>query len=308
MNFSAKRACLALALILCGCSIGHAQVPAQPADPSQAIPAQPVQPAAPAIAPVPASPASMTPSTDTTAAAVPATTGPSISIIADSSLKAVLSELAQTWADSQASSPEMPITLTNAGTMRAKIEAGGVWDLAIDASVDDTRAMTTSGFLLATGQQTLARNVLVIYGRAPLVKDDDLDWFDLVGTEWKKVALGNPDLTASGRVAQYALKKHDLLDDDHKGVYVNAPNETAALSLLEGEKADAAFVYATDLPGINLPGFQAFPLKAEDAPPIFYTAALFRLAKNPDLAIAFLKYISSENARPIWAKYGFEMD
>ena len=41
--------------------------------------------------------------------------------------------------------------------------------------------------------------------RGDLVKDDDLDWFDLIGTEWKKVAMGNPDLTASGRVAQRAL-------------------------------------------------------------------------------------------------------
>ena len=285
-----------------------AQVPAQPADPSQAIPAQPVQPATPAVAPVPAVPASDAPSATPATAAAPAPTGPSLSIIADSSLKAVLQELAQTWADSQPTSPEMPITLTNAGTMRAKIEAGGVWDLALDADVNDTKAMTTSGFLLPVGQQTLARNTLVIYGRAPLVKDDDLDWFDLVGTEWKKVALGNPDLTASGRVAQYALRKHGLLDDDHKGVYINAANETVALGTLESEKADAAFVFATDLPGINLPGFQPFALKAEDAPPVFYTAALFRLAKNTDLAIAFLKYISSESARPIWAKYGFETD
>jgi len=308
MNFSAKRWCLALALVFCGGSLSQAQVPAQPADPNQAIPAQPVQPAAPAVAPIPAAPASATPSTDATTAAVPVTTGPSISIIADSSLKAVLQELAQTWADSQASSPEMPITLTNAGTMRAKIEAGGIWDLALDADVDDTKAMTTSGLLLPTGQQSLARNTLVIYGRAPLVKDDDLDWFDLIGTEWKKVAVGNPDLTASGRVAQYALRKHDLLDGDHKDVYVHAANENAALALLQREKADAAFVFATDLPGINLPGFQPFAIKAEDAPPVFYTAAIFRLAKSPDLALAFLKYISGESARPVWAKYGFETD
>ena len=219
-----------------------------------------------------------------------------------------MQELAQTWADSESVSPEMPITLTNAGTMRAKIEAGATWDLVIDADIDDTKAMTQSGFLLAAGQQSLARNVLVIYGRSPLVKDDDLDWFDLIGTEWKKAALGNPDLTASGRVAQRALRRHGLLDDDHKSVYVNAPNEAGALQLLQRQKAEAAFVFGTDLAGFSLPDFQAFPLKAEDAPPIFYTAAIFRLAKNPDLARAFLKYCGGDSARPIWAKYGFETD
>jgi molybdate transport system substrate-binding protein len=299
----------ALGLMFWTGTLARAQVPAQPVDPNQPIPAQPVQPSAPAVAPVPATPATATPPasgvTDNTPA-VPA--GPSLSIIADSSLKAVLSELAQTWADSQASSPEMPITLTNAGTMRSKIEGGAAWDLAIDADIDDTKAMTKSGFLLDEGQRSLARNVLVIYGRAPLVKDDELDWFDLVGTEWKKVAIGNPELTASGRVARYALRKHGLFGDDQKSIYINAANETAALDLLQREKADAAFVFATDLSAIKVPDFQSFPIKAEDAPPVFYTAAIFRLAKNPDLARAFIKYCTSDTARPIWAKYGFETD
>jgi molybdate transport system substrate-binding protein len=299
---------LTAVLLLCSSCLAGAQVPAQPADPNQPIPAQPVEPVTPPVAPPPAAPASATSVPTASSTSVPIATGPSLSIIADGSLKAVLSELAQTWADSQTSSPQMPITLTNAGTMRAKIEAGGDWDLAIDADIDDTKAMTDKGLLLAEGQRSLARNSLVIYGRAPLVKDDDLDWFDLIGTEWKKVSLGNPDLTASGRVAQRALKKHDLLDDDHKGIYLDAANETAALQLLQREKADAAFVFTTDLPGINLSNFQSFPIKVEDAPPIFYTAAIFRLARNPGLARAFMQYCGSDGARAIWAKYGFETD
>ena len=78
--------------------------------------------------------------------------------------------------------------------------------------------------------------------------------------------------------------------------------------MLQREKADAAFVFVTDLPGFSLPNFQAFPLKPEDAPPVFYTAAIFRAAKSPDLALAFLKYIAGESARPIWAKHGFERE
>jgi molybdate transport system substrate-binding protein len=306
MNPFAKYICAVLALVFCSVHLTYAQVPAQPADPNQPIPAQPVEPAAPAVVPATAVPATVAP--PATATNLPVAAGPSVSIIADGSLKTVLQELAQTWADSQATSPQMPITLTNAGTMRAKIEAGGNWDLVIDADIDDTKAMTDKGLLLAEGQRSLARNSLVIYGRAPLVKDDDLDWFDLIGTEWKKVAMGNSDLTVSGRVAQRALKNHNLLDDDHKSIFVNGANESAALRLLQREKADAAFVFTTDLPTIDLPNFQPFPIKVEDAPPIFYTAAVFRLAKNPDLARAFLQYCGSDGARAIWTKYGFETD
>ncbi len=280
----------------------HAQTPAQPVDPNTPIPAVPVEapPRAQPVVPAAAAPP---------AASLPTTaSGPQLSIIADGSLKAVLAELAQTWADQQDPSPQMPITLTNAGTMRAKIESGGAWDLALDADVNDTRALTNQGELLADGQRSMARNTLVIYGRAPLVKDDDLDWFDLIGTEWKKVAMGNPNLTASGRLAQRALGKHDLLDDDHRGDFASVPTEVAGLQAIERQQVDAAFLFKTDAARANLPGFQAFAVKAEDAPPIFYTGAIFRLAKNGALARSFLDFIGSPAARPLWLKYGFETD
>jgi molybdate transport system substrate-binding protein len=229
-----------------------------------------------------------------------------VSVIADSSLKQVLQELAQAWADSQDSGPQVPLTLTNAGTLRAKVEGGPAWDVVISADVEDVKEMTAGGLLLADGQRSLARNTLVVYGRRALVKDDDLDWFDLIGTEWKKVALGNPDLVSSGRVARRALRKHDLLGDDHKDTYVYAPTEALALAVVQREQADAVFVYMTDAAKMNLPGFALFPLKTEDAPPVFYTAAVCRLAKNPAQARAFIDYCGGAAAKAVWAKYGFE--
>ena len=275
--------------------------PAQPADPNQARPAMPVVPD------------SITPPQATTPATTnaPAATAPqvAVSIIADSSLKQVLQELAQGWADTQDSGPQVPLTLTNAGTLRVKVEndpSGSAWDVIISADVADVKEMTDKGLLSADGQRSLARNSLVIYGRKALVKDDELEWFDLIGTEWKKVALGNPDLVASGRVAKLALQKHDLLGDDHKDTYVYAPTETLALGVVQREEADAVFVYKTDAATINLPGFEIFPITTDDAPPVFYTASVSRLAKNPAQARAFIDYCTSDAAKAIWAKYGFE--
>jgi molybdate transport system substrate-binding protein len=273
-------------------------IPAQPADPNQPRPALPVVPDS--ITP----PQTNAPSTNNAPAPQVA-----VSIIADSSLKQVLQELAQSWADSQDTGPQVPLTLTNAGTLRAKVESGSsdsVWDVVISADVADVKEMTDKGFLSADDQRSLARNTLVIYGRKALVKDDELDWFDLIGTEWKKVALGNPDLVASGRVARRALQKHDLLGDDHKDIYVYAPTETLAVAVVQREEADAVFFYKTDAANISLPGFDIFPVTTDDAPPVFYTAAVSRLAKNPTMARAFIDYCGSDAAKAIWAKYGFE--
>jgi molybdate transport system substrate-binding protein len=271
--------------------------PARPADPHQAIPVQPVQPSPPAPSPAPAPPTNAPP---------PAPSSPTLSIMADSSLREVLQELAQSWADSLDSGPQVPLTLTNAGTMRAKIMAATPCDVVIGADIQDMKEMTDKGQLFPAGQNSVARNSLVIYGRKALVKDDELEWFDLIGSEWKKVALGNPDLVASGRVAKRALQKHGLLNDDNKNVFVYEGTEALALQVAEQEKADAVIVYKTDLAHISLPGFEMVPLKSDDAPPVFYTAAVCRLAKDPVLAHAFIDYCTGEAAREIWARHGFE--
>jgi len=306
-----NRLLLSLALLLVSLAPLFAQpaVPAQPADPNQPRPALPVVPDT-ITPPQYATPAANSPAASTNSApAAPAAAQVALSIIADSSLKQVLAELAQAWADNQDNSPQVPLTLTNAGTLRAKVEsstAASSWDVVISADVADVKEMTDKSFLFADDQRSLARNSLVVYGRKALVKDDELDWFDLVGTEWKKVALGNPDLVASGRVAKLALQKHDLLGDDHKDVYDYEPMEKLAVAAVDREQADAVFLFKTDAMRMSLPGFENFLIKTDDAPPIFYTAAVGRLSKNPTLAHAFIDYCGSDVAKPIWAKYGFE--
>ena len=294
-----KRLLIGIAFLLGG--LASAQTPAQPADPNQARPALPVIPdsISPPGVPIPAAPST------NNAPAAPASQI-AVALIADSSLKQVIQELAQGWADSQDGAPQVPITLTNAGTLTSKVEAGSTWDVVISADVADVKDMTTKGVLFVEGQRSLARNSLVVYGRKALVKDDDLDWFDLIGTEWKKVALGNPDLVASGRVARHALQKHSLLDDDHKDDYDYEPTEKLAVSVVDREAADAVFLLKTDASRLSLPGFVIFPLTIDDAPPLFYTASVSRLSKNPTVAHAFIDYCGSDAAKPIWQKYGFE--
>ncbi|HEX4139734.1 MAG TPA: molybdate ABC transporter substrate-binding protein [Candidatus Methylacidiphilales bacterium] len=284
--------------------------PAQPVSPDQARPATPVAPdeLTPNANPTTsgASMSAVTPVPSTNAAPAATSVPASISVIAESSLKAVLSELTQAWADNQDNSPQVPLAFTSSGIMAAKAATTGDYDVVISASIDDIKALTDKSVLRPEGQRMLARNLVVIYGRKALVKDDELDWFDLIGNEWKKVALGKPDTVASGHVAQHALQKHDLLGDDNKDLYTFAMTDGLAIGQVQAEKADAVFAYKTDVAKLNLNGFEIFPLDTADAPPVFYTAAVTRTAKNPALAHAFIDFLASDAAKPIWAKYGFE--
>jgi molybdate transport system substrate-binding protein len=280
--------------------------PAQPVSPDQARPATPVTPdeltpnANPSTSGASMSAVGPAPSANATSATA------SLSVIAESSLKAALSELAQTWADSQSNNPQIPLAFTSSGIIAAKAQTTADYDVVISASIDDIKALTDKAVLAPDGQRMLARNSVVVYGRKALVKDDDLDWYDLVGNEWKKVALGKPDTVASGHVAQHALQKHDLLSDDNKELYTYTMTDGLALGQVQAEKADAVFAYKTDVAKLTLNGFVIFPIDTADAPPVFYTAAVCRTAKNPVLAHAFIDFLSSDAAKPIWAKYGFE--
>jgi molybdate transport system substrate-binding protein len=301
------------AILFVGVACLHAQpaTPAQPVSPDQARPAIPVAPdeLTPNATPAPPPSASMsavTPAPAANAATAAANPAASLSVIAESSLKAALSELAQTWADSQSNNPQIPLAFTSSGIIAAKAQTTADYDVIISASLDDIKSLTDKGTLIADGQRMLARNTVVIYGRKALVKDDELDWFDLVGNEWKNVALGKPDVVASGRVAQRALQKHDLIDDDHKDLYTYAMTDNLAIGQVQAEKADAVFAFKTDVAKLALNGFEVFPIDSADAPPVFYTAAVCRMAKNPALAHSFIDFLASDVAKPIWAKYGFE--
>jgi molybdate transport system substrate-binding protein len=295
-----KKFALTAILFLCLQVYVHAQpaAPAQPVDPNQPRPATPVNVDE-------LTPNRVATPTTNTAPSRPSASA-SVSIIAESSLKAVLAELAQTWADNQDNSPQVPLTLTNSGTILSKVEGGPGYDVVISANIDDIRTMTEKSILLGDDQPMLARNLVVIYGRKALLKDDELEWFDLIGNEWKKVALGKPDQVASGRVAQHALQKHDLLDDDHKSLYSYAMTDGLALGVVQRDQADAAFAFKSDAAKLNLNGFEIYPLDTVDAPPVFYTAAVCRSSKNPTQARAFIDFCASDAAKAIWAKYGFE--
>jgi len=113
-------------------------------------------------------------------------------------------------------------------------------------------------------------------------------------------------MVASGRVAQRALQKHGLINDDNKGLFTYAQTDALVLGVVQREQADAGFAYKTDAAKMSLRGFDIVEIKTEDAPPIFYTAAVGRASKNQTMARAFIDYCTGEAAKPVWAKYGFE--
>ncbi len=287
-------------------------IPARPADPSQPISALPVPvapqevPVAPAVVPVAPQATPETAPNSTPADAT--TTGPSVILVADFSLRKVVPELVQNWVDTEELPVKVVVQFRTAGATRDLVQKGADGDIVISANAGDVVELANTGLLHRDGQQTLARNELAVIGRHPVIRDEDSDWWDLVGKEWRHVVVADGDVSQLGRISLQALKAHDLADPEAlKRVRVIAPNEALVLSRLGSTQADAALVYKTDLLGVQMPGFEPFTMKPTDSAPVLYTGAVTSRAKDTALCERFLTYCVSDEARAVFKKYGFEL-
>ena len=114
--------------------------------------------------------------------------------------------------------------------------------------------------------------------------------------------MANVDAVPAGKYGKAALEKLGVWESV-SGKVAQAENVRAALLLVSRGEAPAGIVYQTDAaadPNVKIIG--TFP---EDThPPIVYPIALTANATNPDAA-AFLAYIKSAKARPLFEAQGF---
>jgi molybdate transport system substrate-binding protein len=117
-----------------------------------------------------------------------------------------------------------------------------------------------------------------------------------------RLAMANVDSVPAGKYGKASLEKLGVWDSV-SGKLAEAENVRAALLLVSRGEAPAGIVYQTDAaadPNVKIIG--TFP---EDThPPIVYPIALTASASNPDAA-AFLAYVKSAKARPLFEAQGF---
>lgn len=236
--------------------------------------------------------------------AAPLRADTTIVIVADNTLRAVLPELTQAWADKQPDT-NVELQFTNAETMQKQIVDNKGGDVLIFANADDLKEATKRGYILASEQKQVARNDLIVYGRKALLPDEELEWFDLVAREWETLAMGDPSRTASGRAAQAALKKHDLEARVKSNGTRLCGNEVVALDCARRGEVEAVFLLGTDLGKSLLDGFVIYPINRADYPGIFYIAAPTKASKAPSAARSYIQSLAAPESLPIWTKYGF---
>lgn len=223
-------------------------------------------------------------------------------VFAAASLKNALDEIAAQW--QRESGKKAAISYAASNTLIKQIEQGAPADIFISADLDWMDYGQQKNLIKPDTRSNLLGNRLVLV--AP--KDSNISaniqpGFDLAALlKGGRLAMGNVDAVPAGKYGKAALEKLGAWDGI-KDKIAQAESVRAALLLVARGEAPLGIVYQTDAasdPTVKIVG--TFPENTH--PPIIYPIALTKESTSPD-ASAFLNFIRSPAARPIFERQGF---
>jgi molybdate transport system substrate-binding protein len=227
--------------------------------------------------------------------------GGDLVVFAAASLKNALDGINAQWRKETGKSAR--ISYASSPALAKQIEGGAPAQMFISADIPWMDYVAKKDLIEADTRANLLGNRLVLI--APKDKAQAVDirsGFDLatmVGNG--RLAIANVESVPAGRYAKASLERLGVWASV-SGKLAQAENVRAALLLVSRGEAPAGIVYATDAAsdkGVTIIG--TFPDSTH--PPIVYPIALTKSA-GPDAA-AFLAYIKSDKARPLFEAQGF---
>ena len=188
------------------------------------------------------------------------------------------------------------------GTLALQIEQHAPADVFFSADEANMDRLEHSGLVRAGTRRKVLANTLVVI--VPANSTRALNKInDLANSQWKRLALGQPDTVPAGVYARKYLTMLGLWDE-LKGKVVPTENVRAALAAVESENADAGMVYKTDAL-ISRKAKIALEVPRESGPAIVYPMAVLKDAANPEAAQKLEDFLSGNEARAIFQKFGF---
>lgn len=231
----------------------------------------------------------------------------SVTVFAAASLSDAMEAVGQAYRSSTGG--EVRFAFAASSTLARQIAAGAPAHLFISANEAWMDALERDDLIDPASRVSPIRNSLVLIapvdGAAPPAAiDRGLDLAARLGADGR-LAMGDPAHVPAGIYARQALETLGLWHSlEPRLAY--ADNVRVALALVERGEAPLGIVYATDAAisrGVRVVGL--FP--AGSHAPITYPFALIKAQANED-ARAFFRYLTSDAAREIFARYGFKAE
>jgi molybdate transport system substrate-binding protein len=186
------------------------------------------------------------------------------------------------------------------GNFAHQIDAGAPADVFFAANAEYVDALAAKDRVIPSTRTLYAQGRIVL--ATPRQQGSTLTGLEhLTDPKIRKIAIANPQHAPYGKAAEEALRAVGIWDAV-KPKLVYGENIRHALQFLQTGAVDAGIVALSvaDVPEIT---FVLIDMKLHA--PLNQVAAVVRRSQVPDLAQAFIKFVTGPEGRPIMKRYGF---
>jgi len=224
-------------------------------------------------------------------------------ISAAASLTDVLKSLSTAYA---AKAPNVKLTFTfgASGALQTQIEEGAPSDIFMSAAQKQMDALDKKSLLLEGTKKNLLVNKVVLI--TPKSSTKNIKSFADVNTsKVAKIALGEPKSVPVGQYSEEVFTYLKCLKEvKSKAVYGSDVRQV--LTWVESGDVDCGIVYATDAATSDKINVVA-EAPSGSHKPVVYPVAVLKSSKQAAAAKSFLDFLSTDEAKAIFVKSGFQM-
>lgn len=234
-------------------------------------------------------------------AAAPAAHAEELIVSAAASLTDAFSDIEPAF-EQQHPGLDVVMNFASSGALYRQIEQGAPADVYASANPKWMRKAVDKGFIDSDAVTVFAHNALVL--AAPAENPAKVAGLaDLAGPAVTTIGIGTPETVPAGQYAKAALVAKGLYEPlTPKMIFAETVRQV--LDYLVRGEVDCGFVYRTDAVkgGDKLTIIEEIPLEK----PVTYPIAVLKEANAPDLAQAFVAFVTSDQGIALLEGRGFK--
>jgi molybdate transport system substrate-binding protein len=200
----------------------------------------------------------------------------------------------------QATGATVTLVLGSTGNLAKQIEHGAPADVFFAADESFVDDLVAKGAVIAETRARYAQGRLALV-TAPAAPVTPTDVADLRDARIRRIAIANPAHAPYGRAAEQALRARGVWEAV-KPKLIYGENVRQALQFVESGAADAGVVALAVAVGAGLAWTAIDPALHA---PLNQAVAVVRRSPRPAAALAFVRFVTGPEGRPIMRRHGF---
>lgn len=218
-----------------------------------------------------------------------------ITVSAAASLKEVMEELNDKF-QNENKGIKINMNMGGSGALKNQIIAGAPVEVVFFASNKDLKDLDKKGLVEKEYQGDILKNILVVAGRSNI---DSLE--KMIGG---KIAIGIPETVPAGKYAKEALMNSGIWEKVQDDL-VYAKDVRSAAQYVDLYEVDYSIIYKTDAKVLKNSEI-VYTVPDNLYTPITYSYGIIKGEASPEV-LKYYKFLTSETAKKIYEKYGFEL-